>query len=268
MVLGLRKRWHRWFLENIQIQKNYSCFSKPSSLYRKNPEGAYMKIQFELDSVKDQALLAFVLKTAGVISTSVPPDASGSAQYTNGHEPVMQTAPLETPTTTVFTDAPPVKRKGGRPSNLEKQRRREAEEAAAAAAQAAHSEDTRPDLVEDISESVQERWASRVGEVAAPPAAVPAGMFPPGVTPPGVMPTQAAVPQASPPPSHEDGTVVPLEVFRDAMKAANNRAAGAPFVLLKSPKWPDGSDKPVWFSAESVGAEYRERLMQHWDLMA
>lgn len=100
-----------------------------------------------------------------------------------------------------------------------------------------------------------------------PPPAPPAGMaLPPGIAmPPAPQPT--AMPQVAPAAAAETGGGVPLEVFREAYRQSHTAKPGAAFVLFKAPAWPDGTPKGVWFTAESVPPDQRERMMMEMSML-
>ncbi len=100
-----------------------------------------------------------------------------------------------------------------------------------------------------------------------PPPAPPAGMaLPPGIAmPPAPQPT--AMPQVVPAAAAETGGDVPLEVFREAYRQSHTAKPGAAFVLFKAPAWPDGTPKGVWFTAESVPPDQRERMMMEMSML-
>jgi hypothetical protein len=103
--------------------------------------------------------------------------------------------------------------------------------------------------------------------VVPTPTAMPAAVVPtPTAMPAAVVPTPTAMPHVPHVHIESPTGIVPLELFREAMQQANNRAPGKPFVLLKSPTWPDGSPKKMWFNAESVDPDLREKVMELWAL--
>lgn len=92
------------------------------------------------------------------------------------------------------------------------------------------------------------------------PAAIPPGVaIPPGAAiPPGVsapaMPSSAPVPEAS-------GDGVSFDDLRECFLQANQKNSKLAYKMLRAKTWSDGSEKPTWFTLESVPAEMRERLM-------
>jgi hypothetical protein len=177
------------------------------------------------------------------------------------------------------TDQPAVPgapaKKKGRKSNAQKAAEAAAAEAAAAALVAGAKASVAPP-VETPAITLPPGAGGNVTSIA------PAGgvTLPPGVTlfqPPVQQvqqpaqqvqqPTPAAMPTV-PPGGQPVAGVISLEDFRAAYQQINTAKPGKPFAVLKATAWPDGTPKPGWFTAEAVPAEFRERLLEVWSMLA
>lgn len=101
------------------------------------------------------------------------------------------------------------------------------------------------------------------GMALPPGAAHPAPLAPVAVNPEpratAAMPYVPTAPLADP---RGAESAPSLEDFRACFAALNTQKAGAPFKVMQSGAWPtDNTPKARWFTAESVPATERERLM-------
>lgn len=170
------------------------------------------------------------------------------------------------------TDAQPAFAADGTPAPARRRgRRSNAEKAAEAAALAARTNGAAPPAAQSGNMALPP-GVSAPGTQAAPVPLPPGVSASPGIaTPPGmqasapvvplptpvtnavppVAPTPAAMPQstvaATPP-----GDVVPLEVFREALRQSQSANPGKISLLMRQQTWPNGTPKAPCYTAESV----------------
>lgn len=166
--------------------------------------------------------------------------------------------------------ASPVRRTGRR-TNAEKAAERQAAQAAASPpAPAAPPQDAPSAMTQAVDQA-------RQGGIALPPGitlpghatqqapSAPVQLVQPQLQPqPQVQqPTQVAMPAAQAPVPMPNGGVS-MEDFREAYRQYHTATPGKPFMLMKAAAWPNGEQKNVVFTAESVPEADRLRYLTEW----